>query len=155
MGYGLVDAYAAVLMAHDRYIQDTIYPIDSIVITAPNKIYAGKNVTTCFPQGDVVIPSTSEVHYIAGEEIHLRPGFHVCSGATFSARIGSVSSSSNPIMERRLELENSETRIVNEESVVDSTGHSNIPSVEKVLRNGQLIIKGAGGLYNAHGIKVK
>ena len=155
MGYGLVDAYTAVLQAHDRYIQDTIYDlIGSYTVSAPNKIFAGRNVTTCVPQGDVVIPSGSEVNYIAGEAIHLKPGFRVQLGARFTASIGSSAASPSAIRERELE-NNQEDTMVNEKPSDDRTVHSVDPSASKFLKDGQLIIQSGEMLYNAEGRRIK
>ena len=163
MGYGLVDAYAAVLMARDRYIQDTtfyltdtIYDIDTfytepIVMIAPNTIYAGQNVTTFKPVGDVVIPSGSDVHFRAGNSIHLKPGFKVNLGAHFYAEIGNAPL---PIATRE-----SPEKYFNEEDAYNDMEKPTEPLTKevtksrKVIRNGKLLIIHGKETYNAHGMR--
>ena len=151
MGYGRVDAYEAVIMAHNRYIQDTIYAVDSIIVTAPNEIFAGRNITNCIPQGDVVIPSGSDVQYIAGEAIHLKPGFRVELGAKFYAEIGNVTYPS-AIQGRTEEFFHEDNIFQNTSTKTPQTSSS---PAAKLLREGQLIIEKNDKFYNAQGVLIK
>ena len=98
MGYGLVDAYAAVLAAKDKYIQNTTYESGTSVVEYYPEIFAGYSVTDEIPYGDVIIKSGSNVTFKATSAIHLKSGFRVESGATFHAYIESTSNSSNTDM---------------------------------------------------------
>lgn len=156
MGYGRVDAYAAVMLAHNRYIQDTIYNSGSIIVYAPSIIYSGRNVTTCIPEGDVIIPSGSDVQYVAGNSIHLEPGFRVEQGAHFYAEIGNVTHP-NRILERRNELDDVDNPVFNLEQRfgIKQVCLPTNPSAAKFLRDGQLYILQDDRVYNAEGALIK
>ena len=94
MGYGLVDAYAAVLKAKDKYIQNKIYATGISREYFP-EIYAGYSVTDTIPYGNVVVPTGSTVSYKATYGIHLMPGFRVEQGANFRAYIAPAASNSS------------------------------------------------------------
>ena len=91
MGYGLVDAYGAVVAArdiqYDKFIQDTIYSNGTACAEYSKDLYAGYHVTDNKPQGEVLIQTGSNVKFIARNKIELRPGFRVEPGATFKAII--------------------------------------------------------------------
>ena len=156
VGHGLVDAQAAVLMALNRYIQDTVYNGADVIVEAPRNIYAGNHVTNFKPQGDVVVSSGSEVHFIAGHSIHIEPGFRVELGAKFYAEIGNVTYP-NTLPERRIELVNEDIHIINNEHEpsVERTDSPSIRYSTKFLREGQLYIQSNGAIYNAEGIRIK
>lgn len=156
VGHGLVDAHAAVQMALNGYIQDTTYGNVAAVVEVPRSIYAGYHVTNFKAQGDVLLPSGSDMHYIAGNSIHLEPGFRVERGAHFYAEIGNVTYP-NTMPERRIELDNEYNRITNREqgSRIKQTYVPNTPFATKFLRDGQLIIKSGDNLFNAEGLRIK
>lgn len=85
MGYGLVDAYAAVLAAKNKYIQNITYTNGTTIVESYPEIFAGYSVTDAVPYGDVVVKSGSNVTFRATEAIHLKSGFRVEQGATFRA----------------------------------------------------------------------
>jgi subtilisin family serine protease len=85
MGYGLVDAYAAVMKALDGLIQNRTY--NDTIVESFEQIHAGDSVTAAIPNGDVVISTGANVSFQASNEIVLSPGFHAQSGSTFTAQI--------------------------------------------------------------------
>ncbi|MBR1565018.1 MAG: S8 family peptidase [Paludibacteraceae bacterium] len=87
MGYGLVDAYAAVQEAQRRHIQNTTYVSGTSIVEYYPEIFAGYSVTNAVPYGNVVVKSGSNITFKATDKIHLKPGFHVERGATFHAYI--------------------------------------------------------------------
>lgn len=93
MGYGLVDAYAAVMEAQKRHIQNKTYENGTSIIEYYPEIFAGYSVTDAVPYGNVVVKSGSNVTYKATGMIHLKPGFHAEAGATFHAYIDSPTAS--------------------------------------------------------------
>lgn len=104
VGYGLLDAYSAVLAAKDKYIQNRQYLSGESVVESYPEIYAGYSVTDVIPYGDVVIQSGSNVTFKATRAIHLNPGFRVEPGATFYAIIETPSqTSSAPLYVRKRE----------------------------------------------------
>ena len=87
VGYGLVNAYAAVMEARIRYIQNkTYYSGDRIVETSPI-IKAGYAVTESKPYGDVILNARSYVTYKATEQVVLSHGFHAKVGSNFHVKI--------------------------------------------------------------------
>ena len=156
MGYGLVDAYASVLMAMNKYIQDTTYTTTPTLVESANDIYAGKNVTILKPQGDVVIPSGSNVRYKARHAIRLEPGFRVEQGAKFRAEIGNVSYPNNVSPRRSMSsvASKSATNISHPAPAINNT--PNTPMItRKVIQNGQLYILHNNRVYNSNGILIR
>ena len=153
MGYGLVDAYAAVQMALNRYVQDTIYGSGNSILEAPHSIYAGRNVTAFKPQGAVVIPAGSNVHYLAGDTIHLEPGFQVNLGAHFYAEVGEMS---QPNAMRKREENNLRGDEKDDYGVKETkTLFKKSSDSKKVYRDGQLFIIHGDGVYNSQGNRVQ
>lgn len=104
MGYGLVNAYAAVLAAKNMYIQNVTYCNGTNLEISYPEIYAGYSVTNNKPYGNVIMQSGSEITFKAVNKIELKPGFHVEQGATFTAFIDSpAQQSSAPSNVRRRE----------------------------------------------------
>lgn len=97
-GYGLLDAYAAVVAAKNigsKYIQDTTYVNGTTCTELAHEIYAGDAVTNERPYGSVIVQTGSNVTFKAANKIELHPGFSVESGATFNAIIGPISQQSS------------------------------------------------------------
>lgn len=84
MGYGLIDAEAALRLTRERYVQNTTITTNEIV-QVHGTIFAGNNVDPSAPAGDVFINSGANVDFVATTAILLEPGFNVNLGATFDA----------------------------------------------------------------------
>lgn len=84
--------YKPFIYPADLYIQNFTFTEDAYVKN--NRIYAGRNVTSSLPEGDVVIKNGSNVKFIAEQGITLASGFKVEKGATFKAKIEPLTSSS-------------------------------------------------------------
>lgn len=87
MGYGLVDAYAAVLAAKTKYIQNHTYQSGSVVVETYPEIIAGYAVTDNKPYGNVILEAGSDVTYSATEQVVLKPGFHAKTGSNLHIKI--------------------------------------------------------------------
>ena len=156
VGYGLVDAYASVLMAMNKYIQDTTYTATPTLVESANDIYAGNNVTFFKPQGDVVIPSGSDVHYKASHAIRLESGFRVEQGARFQAEIGNVPYPNNISTRRNVSrITTNNTHIYNEFTYTKDSKSSIQQVAQKFIRNGQLYIIHNDRTYNSEGELVR
>lgn len=83
MGYGLVDAYAAVLAAKTKYIQNHTYQSGSAVVETYPEIIAGYAVTDNKPYGNVILAAGSDVTFKATEKVVLNPGFRAELGSKF------------------------------------------------------------------------
>lgn len=86
MGYGLIDADAAVRLARSLYLQnETITTTE--VFQARDSIISGRAVTNAIPVGDFIVASGADVRFRASQMIQLEDGFKVAMGAEFSAII--------------------------------------------------------------------
>ena len=90
VGFGLVDAYKALLMSKpllNRYIQDTTFENGSNQEEFGYEIYAGSTVTNDKNTGPVVVRSGADVSFCAVNYIELSDGFSVEEGASFETCI--------------------------------------------------------------------
>ena len=88
VGYGLVDAHAAVASAADFYIQDKIYSIsDNPAIERAHTIYAGYAVTDSKEYGNVSLRVSTDVSYLATNKVVLKSGFHAHKGSNLHVEI--------------------------------------------------------------------
>ena len=103
MGYGRVDAYAAVQEALKRHIQNKTFESGTSIVEYYPEIFAGYSVTEAIPYGNVVVKSGSNVTFKATDKIHLKPGFRVERGGNFHAYIEQPQANvmSVPILLRR------------------------------------------------------
>lgn len=89
VGYGLVDAYQAVLQAEHLYLQNITESGTTEYDNYP-AVEAGRNVTTFKPVGDYVVSSSADVTVEASEEVVFEPGVTVEKGATLTASIDTM-----------------------------------------------------------------
>ena len=87
MGYGLVDAYAAVLAAKTKYIQNHTYQSGSVIVENYPEIIAGYTVTDNKPYGNVILEAGSDVTFSATEQVVIKPGFHAKAGSNLHITI--------------------------------------------------------------------
>ncbi|MBR5573226.1 MAG: S8 family peptidase [Paludibacteraceae bacterium] len=87
VGYGLVDAYAAVLAAKTKYIQNHTYQSGSVIVETYPEIIAGYAVTDNKPYGNVTLEAGSDVTFSATEQVVLKPGFHAKVGSNLHIKI--------------------------------------------------------------------
>lgn len=87
VGYGLVDAYAAVLAAKTKYIQNHTYQSGSVIVETYPEIIAGYAVTDNKPYGNVTLEAGSDVTFSATEQVVLKPGFHAKAGSNLHIKI--------------------------------------------------------------------
>ena len=95
MGYGRVNAFAAVKKAKEKFIQNKTYLSGTSIVEYYPEITAGYSVIDSLPYGNVIVKSGSNVTYKATDAIHLRSGFRVEKGANFRAYIASAASNSS------------------------------------------------------------
>ena len=87
VGYGLVDAYAAMLEMNKKYIQDMTYSSNTTEKELGTFIYVGDSVTNRRLYGDVKIHEDAEVLLQATKEIRFTDGFHAKTGSNMIAQI--------------------------------------------------------------------
>lgn len=79
VGYGLVDAHAAVSSVANIYIQNQIYK--KSVVERAHSIYAGYSVTDTQSYGNVILKSGSDVTYHTTNKVVIKSGFHAEKGS--------------------------------------------------------------------------
>lgn len=84
MGYGLIDADAAVRLARSLYLQNKTITTTE-VYQAKDSVISGRAVTNLVPIGDFVVANGSDVEFRASKMIQLENGFKVEIGAEYSA----------------------------------------------------------------------
>ena len=87
MGYGLVDAYAAVLAAQPKYIQNQTYQSGQEVYEYATEITAGYSVTDSKPYGNVVLEAGSDVTLRGMDKVVLKSGFHAKAGSKLHIKV--------------------------------------------------------------------
>jgi subtilisin family serine protease len=87
-GYGLVDAYQAVILARTLYLQAEA--VTTTQLRTATNIYAGYNVTSAIPTGNYNINPTANLTLKAKKSIQLKPGTRVFQGARFRAYISNL-----------------------------------------------------------------
>ena len=91
VGYGLVDAYAAVSSVANLYIQNKIYSVpDNPAVERAHTIYAGYAVTDSREYGKVSLRISTDVTYLATNKVVLRSGFHAFQGSNLHIKIDST-----------------------------------------------------------------
>ena len=85
VGYGLVNAEQAVLLAQNLYLQNRTET--GVVNRSYQSVLAGKQVTTTVPVGNYIVPSGATVNLKAVQSITLKDGCNLREGASFTARI--------------------------------------------------------------------
>lgn len=87
IGYGLVDAFAAVKETQKRYVQNVIFSSTASEEIMGTSIHVGTYVTDNQEKGDVILQSHSQVTLQATDFIRITDGFHAKRGSTFTAKI--------------------------------------------------------------------
>lgn len=85
----IIEPLLNLLINKDVYVQNVNYNSDRTVI-ASESIYAGNQVTTSIPAGDVNVMTGADITFKAGVQIQLLDGFNVNSGGNFTAVIEEV-----------------------------------------------------------------
>ena len=88
VGYGLVDAYAAVSSVANLYVQNKIYSVpDNPAVERAHTIYAGYAVTDSKEYGNVSLRVSTDVSYLATNKVVLKSGFHAHKGSNLHVEI--------------------------------------------------------------------
>lgn len=160
MGYGLVDAYAAVLAAQQKFIQNRSYQSDEEIYEYALEIVAGHSVTNAQSCGDVVLSSGSDVTLRAMDRIVLKHGFHATIGCRLHAFTDgfndSTSISSRLISDPQRIASRYSVASTNSKTSIEGEVADDIESVEGIVIlstavytvSGQLLQVVDGGLYS-------
>ena len=156
MGYGLVDAYAAVLAAQPKYIQNQVYQSGQEVYEYATEITAGYAVTDEKPYGDVVFEVGSDVTLRGMDRVVLKPGFHAKAGSKLHIKVDpptTIQAASSPqqVAPRRSSAPTDDADSTNEEfsnNRLETVASNMIVSTSIYTISGQLIQTISGGLHN-------
>ena len=97
VGYGLVDAHAAISNVANLYIQNKNYSVlDNPTIEQAHTIYAGYAVTDSKPYGNVILEAGSYVTYKVTEQVVLKSGFHAKAGSNLYIHIETPTANISP-----------------------------------------------------------
>ena len=154
MGYGLVDAYASVLAAQPKYIQNQTYLSGQEVYEYATEITAGYAVTNAKPYGNVVFEAGSDVTLRGMDKVVLKSGFHAKAGSKLHIKVDQPSttpSTSAPqhVAARALVTPTNETDDnTNNNNSLKNVESEAIVSTSIYTISGQLIQTFSGGLPN-------
>ena len=156
VGYGIVDAYAAVLAAKTKYIQNHTYQSGSVIVENYPEIIAGYAVTDNKPYGNVILEAGSDVTYSATEQVVLKPGFHATAGSNLHIKIedaiANIAASPQQVAPRRSSAPTDDANSTNEEfdnNGLETVASNRIVSTSIYTISGQLIQTIYGGQHDA------
>lgn len=155
MGYGLVDAYAAVLAAKTKYIQNHTYQSGSVIVENYPEIIAGYDVTDNKPYGNVILEAGSDVTYSATEQVVLKPGFHAKAGSNLHIKIeaatANITSAPQQVAPRTSSAPTDDTNTTTEEVAnngLETVASEVIVSTSIYTISGQLMQTITGGQHD-------
>lgn len=157
MGYGLVDAYAAVLAAKPKYIQNQVYLSGQEVYEYAPEITAGYAVTDSKTHGDVVLEAGSDVTLRGMDRVVLKPGFHAKAGCKLHINVDTpttIQTASSPqrVAPRTSSAPTDDADSVNEEfsnNGLETVANNAIVSTSIYTISGQLLQTILGGQHDA------
>jgi hypothetical protein len=156
MGYGLVNAYEAVLAAMPKYIQKHVFQSGEEIYEYATEIIAGHIVTNSVPYGDVVLESGSNVILRAMNQVVLKHGFHAKAGSELHIKVDNPTtqliSSPQQIALRTSFAPTNDTGSTTEEIAnngLETVANNMIYSTSIYTISGQLLQTIEGGLRDA------
>ena len=154
IGYGLVDAYAAVLAALPKCIQNQTYSSGREVYEYAPEITAGYAVTDSKTHGDVVLEAGSDVTLRGMDRVVLKPGFHAKSRSKLHIRIDTPTTTQSASASQRIAPKTSsdDTDSITEEVAnngLETVASEVIVSTSIYTISGQLIQTISGGQHDA------
>ncbi len=154
VGYGLVDAYAAVLAAQPKYIQNKTYLSGQEVYDYATEITAGYAVTNAKPYGNVVIEAGSDVTLRGMDKVVLKPGFHAKAGSKLHIKVDTstttqATSTPQRVASKKSSSEDTDsTHEISMYNSIENIESENIISTSIYTISGQLIQTITGGLHD-------
>jgi hypothetical protein len=153
IGYGLVDAYAAVLAALPKCIQNQTYSSGREVYEYAPEITAGYAVTDSKTHGDVVLEAGSDVTLRGMDRVVLKPGFHAKSRSKLHIRIDTPTTTQSASASQRIAPKTSsdDTDSTTEEVAnngLETVASEVIVSTSIYTISGQLIQTISGGQHD-------
>ena len=153
VGYGLVNAYAAVLAAKKKYIQNHTYHNGSVIFETYPEIIAGYDVIESKPYGNVKLEAGSDVTFSATERVVLKPGFHAKAGSNLHVKIetptANIASAPQRVAPTTPSDDTNSTDEVVTNNGLESTENEVIVSTSIYTISGQLIQTISSGQHDA------
>lgn len=153
LGFGRVNAYAAVLAAKTKYIQNHTYQSGSVIAETYPEIIAGYAVTDNKPYGNVILEAGSDVTYSVTEQVVLKPGFHAKTGSNLHIKIEApttnVASAPHRVAPTTPSDDTNSTDEVVTNNGLESAENEVIVSTSIYTVSGQLIQTITGGQHDA------
>lgn len=148
MGYGLVDAYEAVLAAQPKYIQDQVYSSGMEVYEYATEITAGYAVTGSKPYGKVILETGSDVTLRSMDKVVLKPGFHAKSGSKLHVKVdkSTTALSTMHVAPQRLAPYSSSTPMDDTEPTDEVSTSNDLESIESEMIQSTTIFTISGQL---------
>ena len=147
VGYGLVDAYAAVMAAKVKYIQNQVYANGSMIVETYPEIVVGYSVTENQPYGNVVLEAGSNVSFIAQGQVVLKSGFHAKAGSEMSIMVRHIPSDSATLsVPQRLAPRSSSAPADNTEAIDEVATNNSLENVESEIIQSTAIYTVSGQL---------
>ncbi len=147
VGYGLVDAYAAVMAAKTKYLQNQTYLSGNVITEHAPIIIAGSSVTNSKPYGDVILEEGSNVTLAATEQVVLKSGVHAKNGCQLHIKTGPANEtiSATALPQCMPSYTPSTTEITDiHNSVLESFESIDVSSISVYTISGQLLQKSQG-----------
>lgn len=119
-----------IAIQNKKYFATHNYPIKE---QASEILYAGRDVTGNWAQGDVIVQNNADVHFTAGQKIVIVPGFKTELGAKFIAEITPCANSSS---QRIINSEN-----INEEYELENQLNNSFIEIYPNPTNGQFTVE--------------
>lgn len=102
IGYGLVDAYKAVLSARPKFIQNQTYSSGREMYEYAPEITVGYAVTETELYGNVILEVGSDIILRGMDQVVLKPGFHAKSGSKLHIRIDTSTTAQSASIPQRV-----------------------------------------------------
>lgn len=154
IGYGLVDAYKAVLSARPKFIQNQTYSSGREMYEYAPEITVGYAVTETELYGNVILEVGSDIILRGMDQVVLKPGFHAKSGSKLHIRIDTSTTAQSASIPQRVA---SKTPSDDMDSTTEEIANNGLENVENEVIvstsiytiSGQLIQTISGGQHDA------
>lgn len=157
MGYGLVDAYAALLAAQPKYIQNQVYQSGQEAYEYATEITAGFAVKYSKPFGNVVLEAWSDVTLRGMDRVVLKPGFHAKTGSKLHIKVDAPTATQATAAPQRIAPKTSSIPTNDADSTIEKFANNGLETMASLMIvstsiytvSGQLLQTIAGGQYDA------
>lgn len=129
IGYGLVDAYAAVLTALPKFIQNQTYSSGREVYEYAPEITAGYAVTDNKPYGNVILEAGSDVTFRAMDKVVLKSGFHAKAGSKLHIKVDTPITTQSTLAPQRVASRSSSAPTDDADTTIEELANNGLETV--------------------------